>query len=45
MRQKQKQGRFLGLFKVKAEVITQIDSDTGEIIFIKTLVEFLASGI
>ena len=41
-----KQGRFLGLFKVKAEVITQIDSDTGEIIFIKKpWWSFLASGI
>jgi hypothetical protein len=41
-----KQGRFLGLFKVKGEVSTDIDSETGEIISTKKpWWSFLASKI
>ena len=41
-----KQGKFLGLFKIKGEVIVNIDSETGEVVSVKKpWWSFLASGI
>ncbi len=41
-----KQGRFLGLFKVRGEVSAEIDAETGEVVSIKKpWWAFLASGI
>ncbi len=41
-----KQGKFLGLFKIKGEVSSEIDAETGEVISIKKpWWSFLASGI
>ncbi len=42
----EKQGKFLGIIKIKARVIAQIDAETGEIIRIKKpWWAFLASGV
>jgi hypothetical protein len=42
----EKQGKFLGIFKIMAKVRTQIDADTGEITKVKKpWWSFLASGI
>src|SRR3989338_10742682 len=41
-----KHGRFLGLFKTKGKVITEVDAETGEVTFVKKpWWSFLASGI
>ncbi|MFA7707389.1 MAG: PepSY domain-containing protein [Candidatus Pacearchaeota archaeon] len=41
-----KEGRFLGLFKTKGKIITQIDAETGEVVKTKKpWWAFLASGI
>ena len=40
-----KEGRFLGIFKIIARVQAQIDAETGDVKIIKPWLAFLASGI
>ena len=40
-----KQGRFLGIFKIMAKVQAQVDAETGDVKVIKPWWNFLASGV
>ena len=44
--QAKKQGKFLGIFKIKADVSTQIDSETGNVVSSKKpWWSFLVAGV